>query len=213
MPKTLIIALTFIMTLFNAPSMLGKAHTIIVVRHGEADHNVSGRYNANPEHPAYIPSYLTDNGKKQVKNSAQAISHLLSQDTRIAVFASPLPRTLQTAEILAVELGLTQQTVITDNRLIETNVGHREGQEHALFNDKDPWFPDDPANYDGETTGQITERLESFYSEALSESDADALIFVTHGSPAFLFAHVIQPNVEHVRLETAGFSVFVIKDD
>ncbi|OQX33215.1 MAG: hypothetical protein B0D91_14880 [Oceanospirillales bacterium LUC14_002_19_P2] len=58
MRSVLIIALTLIMTLLNSPSMPAKEHTIIVVRHGEADHNISGRYNTNPDHPAYIPSYL-----------------------------------------------------------------------------------------------------------------------------------------------------------
>ncbi|OQX40266.1 MAG: hypothetical protein B0D91_00195 [Oceanospirillales bacterium LUC14_002_19_P2] len=157
--------------------------------------------------------YLTDNGKEQVKNSARAINTLLDKEARIALFASPLPRTVQTTEILATELGLTQQPLITDTRLRETNVGNRESLEHAQFDDKDPWFPDDPTAFGGETTDQITARLQAFYNEALSGIDADVSIIVTHGSPAFLFAHVIQPNVEHARLETAGFIVFVIQGD
>ena len=213
MRKILIIALTFIMTLLNAPSMLGKEHTIIVVRHGEADHNISGRYNTNPEHPAYSPSYLTNNGKEQVKSSARAINTLLDKEAHIALFASPLPRTVQTAEIVAEELRMTQQAITTDSRLIETNLGNREGLPHAQFDDKDPWFPDDPIAFGGETTEQITARLQAFYDETLAGSDADAFIIVTHGSPALLFAHLIQPNVAHTRLATAGFSFFVIKGD
>ncbi len=212
MPRIVIIALTLIMTLLHTTSTPAKEKTLFLVRHGEADHNINDRYSTNPEHPAYIPSYLTDNGKEQVKRTAGTINRQLNREARIALFASPLPRTVQTAEILASELRLTQHSIITDNRLIETNVGNREGQLHSQFDDKDSWFPDDPATFGGETTEQISARLQSFYDEAISDNDTDTLMVVTHGSPAYLFAHLIQPDISHARLETAGFSVFVIKD-
>ncbi|GAA4648385.1 histidine phosphatase family protein [Kistimonas scapharcae] len=213
MPRIVIIAVTLIMTLLHASSMPAKEKTLFLVRHGEADHNINGRYSTNPEHPAYTPSYLTDKGKEQVKCTADAIDTQLNREARIALFASPLPRTVQTAEILASHLRLTQHSIITDNRLIETNLGNREGQLHSQFDDKDPWFPDDPSTYDGETTEQINARLQSFYDEIISDNHTDILIIVTHGSPALLFAHLIQPDISHIRLETAGFGVFVITDE
>ena len=71
-----------------------------VMRHGEAEHNVSKTTSSDNS----VPSHLTNNGKEYIKNIAK---DLKSKNIDL-VYYSPLFRTKETAEILATELGLTK---------------------------------------------------------------------------------------------------------
>jgi probable phosphoglycerate mutase len=81
------------------------------VRHGESDYNVQGRLQGQSNLPALSPL-----GRRQSEAAATALAGRPIE----AVYASPLRRALQTAEIIARALGLE---VRTDPRLMEIHVG------------------------------------------------------------------------------------------
>ena len=91
---------------------------MIIMRHGQGQHNVDQVYNSNPQHPNYKPSPLTKMGKEQVQESARKL--LADGFTPLnieTIIVSPLQRAQETAEAL-VEAGLIRRDLIqTDARL------------------------------------------------------------------------------------------------
>ena len=104
-------------------SMTAHHSPLIVVRHGESEWNVLGKWQGRAD------TQLTDAGRAQ---AAQAAEHLLSLNVGIArVVASTLSRARETAEIIARRLGLDAPQL--DERLVETDVGPWEGlREHEI---------------------------------------------------------------------------------
>ena len=88
---------------------------IFMMRHGEAEHNVSNTISGSND----TPSHLTEKGKEEAKEAAAQL-----KDKKIdVVIASPLFRTQETAEIITEELGLDASMVISDERIVETQTG------------------------------------------------------------------------------------------
>lgn len=87
--------------------------SLLLVRHGQAQSNVSKILTSYPE---VKPMPLSEKGRKQVKESA----HALKGVPIVAIFASPLTRTQETAQIISEAVGVP---VITDVRLRETDFG------------------------------------------------------------------------------------------
>jgi broad specificity phosphatase PhoE len=91
---------------------------VYCVRHGESLHNAEGRIQGQLDVP------LSDFGRQQGEAIAEALA-ALSAD---AIYASPLIRALETAEIVARRLSLP---IRIDNRLKEINVGLFQGRLRA----------------------------------------------------------------------------------
>ena len=92
--------------------------TIYIARHGQNEDNVRGILNGHRDLP------LTDLGRQQVQQLARRI-----RDRELVfdvVYASPLDRALETAAIVATELGLAEPIVHDD--LIERNFGIMTGK-------------------------------------------------------------------------------------
>ena len=96
---------------------------IIVVRHGESEWNVLGKWQGRAD------TNLTDAGRRQALDAAR---HLATSGIAIdRVVASSLRRASETAAIIAAHLGLAVPEV--DDRLVETDVGPWEGlREHEI---------------------------------------------------------------------------------
>lgn len=96
---------------------------LIVVRHGESEWNVLGKWQGRAD------TQLTDAGRAQ---AAEAAEQLLSLNVGVTrVVASSLSRARETAEIIARRLGLDIPQL--DERLVETDVGPWEGlREHEI---------------------------------------------------------------------------------
>ena len=86
------------------------------LRHGEAVSNTTGVINAN--HDTHNP--LTELGIEQAHTEAEQLPKDIDY-----VFVSPLQRTQETADIIKKQLGLSDEQIITDERLCE----RRPGQE------------------------------------------------------------------------------------
>lgn len=95
--------------------------TIYLFRHGETDWNVEGRRQGR------LVSPLTQGGEFQAEKNAMRVRKRLSLDADVAFFASPLGRARQTALIMAKELGIPEQAIVFEPRLMECSFGVWEG--------------------------------------------------------------------------------------
>ncbi len=155
---------------------------VIVMRHAESEGNVKQIYQgAEPGTP------LTETGKEQAKNTAL---HLQSMTgiAPSALYASPLLRTQETAEIVAQAFNIP---VHTDSRLREISFGDYEGK-HINFDDltfirekrahkMNTGKVESIYHFDGmETWQESSERIQSFLDDVLARHRGETIILVTH---------------------------------
>lgn len=95
------------------------AAEIFIARHGQNEDNVNGILNGHRDLP------LTDLGRQQARELGQGIIDAGLQFD--AVYASPLSRALETAEIVSTMVNLPEPTVMPD--LIERDFGVMSGQK------------------------------------------------------------------------------------
>ena len=181
--------------------------SIIVMRHGEAQHNVEDFYNTNPNHPNYRPVSLTEKGIKQAKKTAEKLRELGLKIEATQVYVSPLPRTLQTAQAL-IKVGIvTKEAMAIDQRLIEMQMGDREGRHCSDF-PEDPWDRTFAKEYNGETEEQIMHRIQNIFQQVLLQQKANPekhFVLVTHGWPALALLKIAYGY--EVKLGHAEFKV------
>jgi probable phosphoglycerate mutase len=91
---------------------------LILVRHGETDYNRDGLALGQADAP------LNETGLRQ----AAALEFALASEKIAVIYASPLRRTMATAEAIAGPHGLS---VTADGRLIEMDIGELEGMTGA----------------------------------------------------------------------------------
>ncbi|NCX79013.1 MAG: histidine phosphatase family protein [Actinobacteria bacterium] len=101
----------------NSPSTTAGAPNVLMVRHGESEWNALGKWQGRAD------IALTEAGREQARAAADYVRTTALPVTR--VLASTLRRAHETAEIIAERLGLA--AVMTDERLVETDVGPWEG--------------------------------------------------------------------------------------
>ncbi len=124
--------------------------TLYLVRHGEAEHNVRQILDSIAGDEVYA---LTPRGREQIAAVADAIALDGSID---AIISSPMPRTRETAALIAEKTGI--EKVLYDFRLRETDFGQWEGQPIQKFFEKYP-TPETRIETDG------TDGVESFLSQ------------------------------------------------
>ena len=146
---------------------------ILVIRHGQSEGDVTdiieGRYDAE----------LTELGIKQANLMADWVAERYSIDK---IFASPLKRVSQVAEILSKRINLD---VVFDDDLMEWNTGLISGLSKEEARKKYPnpeiKFPH-TAVYEQESEIQLRMRTETVLSRLLNENPADSTIaVVSHG--------------------------------
>jgi len=145
---------------------------LILVRHGETQHNVAGIAQG------WGDSELSDRGRQQVARLAQRLKSLEID----AIYSSPLMRAMTTAETIARESGLSVQT---RDGLREMNYGRWEGQRFLEVRKNDEenyrrWISDESfACPDGESHAQVFDRVKSALG---SIGGAKRPVIVTHGT-------------------------------
>ncbi|MGB1271727.1 MAG: histidine phosphatase family protein, partial [Endozoicomonas sp.] len=122
---------------------------------------------------------------------------------------SPLPRTLETAEILMDSLKLPAACRDVDSRVIEVDAGERDGQCYRKYNDQDFWFPDNPERFGGESREQVQARVIDLVQSLLNDQQWDLehqfIVIVSHGVPLLLIQEYLGGGSD--RLETAGWEL------
>lgn len=150
-----------------------KRNDYTFIRHGEAEHNAKGILDGKLD----SKSALTEVGKGEVKESAGKLS---SFDV---IYASPLLRTKQTAELVKELIGFSGD-IIFDERIKEFDVGdfnmhpkqdfwdHIGGQSVlSRFDIKVP---------NGETYKDVRDRMSEFLYDIDSKNVGKKILVVTH---------------------------------
>lgn len=156
---------------------------LTLVRHGQTDWNLARRIQGTTDIP------LNDTGRED----ARAAARLLADDTHHAIYASPLVRARETAEIIAQELGLPSPTLSPDMR--EREFGEGEGLLVPEYLERYGDWHGLPLG--AETLHQVRDRalaaLDRIARDARRRSApvAESVIVVTHGG-------VIRSLLDHV---------------
>ncbi len=156
---------------------------LTLVRHGQTDWNLSRRIQGSTDIP------LNDTGRADARTAAGR----LGGDLHHAIYASPLRRARETAEIIAEELGLDEPTLIRDLR--EREFGEGEGLLVSEYIDRyGDWSAPVPG---AETFDDVAERtvraLDGIARDSRRRSApaAESVIVVAHGG-------VIRALIDHV---------------
>lgn len=190
---------------------------VYLVRHGQTDGNAEGRSQGHREVP------LNARGRQQ----AAAIGERLRDHPLVAVYASPLGRSVATAEAIAAPHGLQ---VRLDARLAELDHGLLDGltgeelrRDHAGFLAR--WRDDDPADLampGGESMGDAQRRMVAATEAIAAEHPDGEVAVVSHNlaTRAFLcyalgvplvafrrFRHDLASIAELERLPNGGWLV------
>jgi broad specificity phosphatase PhoE len=153
---------------------------LILIRHGETDWNVEGRYQGQADPP------LNQQGLAQARQ--------LTQELRSAsldvLYSSPLRRALKTARTLAKALDIPLHT---DPRLMEIHQGEWQTLLHTeiaarypeIFHrwQTEPWTVTIPG---GENIAQVQERVYAAVDEILARHEGQCIGMVAHRLPIAL---------------------------
>jgi broad specificity phosphatase PhoE len=180
---------------------------LLLVRHGETDWNLEGRYSGHSEVP------LNERGRAQ----ARQLAEVLRNEPLAAVFSSDLARAVETARPLA---EATRTPLRLDPRLREIDQGEWEGMlfEEIRSRFQQAWerrqqLPLEVSAPGGETVGQLQARVLEALGDILAAYPDQAVAVVSHGlALAIIRVHLeggpiqsvweaIPPNAEAVRIE------------
>ncbi|GAA4906746.1 alpha-ribazole phosphatase [Tessaracoccus lubricantis] len=149
------------------------ATRLVLLRHGETDHNAQGRFQGHADVP------LNEKGRRQ----AEAARERLATYHFDAVHTSPLSRAVETARIARPEAEL-----VMDERLMEINVGSWAGltwaEVHALMPDYEAKYADGVdfrRSPEGETLAEVVERGRPAVLEIAERHDGGSVLVVSHG--------------------------------
>lgn len=140
-----------------------KPTKLSVVRHGEAEHNLENLYSGEVGNQ----HALTSKGKSQAKAAAAQL-----KDVDV-IITSPFIRTIETAQIIASELGFTGE-IIENDLVREIGFGELEGQAYRPL----------PERMNNPTTEQLPEllsRLEEFVAQVRAQYPGKHVVVVSHG--------------------------------
>jgi len=161
---------------------------LTLIRHALTDWNASGRFQGAAD------TELNAEGRQQARRLARYVAGL---DEAATIYASPLKRAVQTAE-----LAFPGRPLELDSRLVEINFGEFEGRTELENEGHLGWaeWLDDPferAAPGGESYSQVRVRAVRWMDEVVA-SDARHVVAVTHsGTIQMLLSHVL--GVERVR--------------
>ncbi len=147
---------------------------IYLVRHGDV-HNPDGVFYER------LPGfYLSELGITQ----AHTLGKFLSDKKISAIYASPLERTNQTADIIAsYQHGLN---VIHDKRLLEVSSVKRGQKQADLAAERWNFYKPKYTKLGGEKLSDIWKRINSFFKEAVQKHKGQAIVVVSHGDPVMI---------------------------
>ena len=159
---------------------------LYLVRHGETDWNRARKIQGSTDIP------LNDTGRDQAATSGR----LLARRQWDGIYASPLSRAFETAEIIARETGLSSPVAIPT--LVERNYGTAEGMTGGEI---DRLFPNGAEVPGRETREQVAARVMPALHELAAQHPGENLIVVAHGGVIRTVLNTVDPDgrVEAIR--------------
>lgn len=185
------------------------AATLVLVRHGQTDWNVTARY------MGWIDEGLNAEGRQQ----AQRLARRLERWPFCAVYSSPLARALQTAETVAGPHSLTVQTM---PELGEMRIGDWEGMyaRDIAARYPEPWktWRTNPGDFrmpNGESLGEVRERASAAFDRIMDGAEGRLALAVTHDVVVRLLVSrcLGLGTAAYRRLEVGNASMTIIERD
>lgn len=137
---------------------------IYIVRHGQTDYNIEGRYGGRIDVP------LNDEGRKQAKIIKEKLKNIKFDK----VFSSPLIRAYETTKIIC------DNEITVDYRLIERDNGELEGKlKKDIIGNIDFNNPEEK-RYNIESITEFRKRINNFFDEITSFYKGKNVLVVTH---------------------------------
>jgi alpha-ribazole phosphatase len=171
---------------------------LYAVRHGEDDndHLIGGWEDAPID-------------KQGIKDAAEAAAFLMDKGIRYIV-SSDMKRTLETAKIIAKELGIKPSCIVTDFRLRTWNKGELNGEEKTAENKKTlGWYKDHPHQIipGGESHDQLEERSDEAFEYYLQKAREDGTyILLMHNGNIKQLQRYIEERMTGETLTSANSS-------
>jgi broad specificity phosphatase PhoE len=180
--------------------------TLFLVRNADTDFTRDGRVAGRRD------ISLSKAGRAQAEYLRDRL--VAMKQELVEILASPLPRAVETAEIMAAPFG---HGVVRDPRLTDFDAGRWEGQTHHDIGASAEYqrFLVDPVTESipgGEKIGDVRDRVVASVSQALADNELGAnILMVSHAGPLrVLLAHYLGMNLVHyhrLRLSPASMSI------
>lgn len=116
--------------------MSAPATRVLLVRHGQSEWNLSGRWQGQTDPP------LTDLGRNQARSASRSLGVV------DAIWSSDLQRAAETAAIISGELGVGP--IVLDPDLRERLAGEWQGLTRAEIDEQYPGYLEPPPDVSGE---------------------------------------------------------------
>lgn len=187
------------------------ATTLYLIRHGVTEGNGEKRYKGSIDVP------ISQEGIEQVRRLSEFIRADLCGSSLSAVYASPLSRALDSAEVIAASYGL--EPIVVDG-LKERNFGIWEGMTLAEIHEKYPgefkaWAanPLEHSPLGGESTLEVRDRIIPAVEEIIARHCDEKVAIVAHGGVnRVVLCHVLCMPLQHIfRIEQDNAAVNIIK--
>ena len=137
---------------------------IYIVRHGQTDYNVNGRYGGRLDVP------LNETGIKE----AYVVRDKLKGISFDKIYSSPLQRAYETAKIIR------DENIILDDRIIERSNGDMEGKLKSEIKETVDFNDPNEKRYNIENIIDFRKRINDFLDE-ITNLDIDGnILIVTH---------------------------------
>lgn len=149
------------------------------MRHGLSVMNKQGIFSGRNDTPLDIE------GIKQCHDAAKALEDLDID----CIVSSPMKRAIDSAKIIADEIGFSKQKIVVSDLLVERSFGPLEGTEYTQKKNLD------------ETEG--VEHSSSLIDRAklvlrlINNLEGDTVLIVSHGAMGRAIKHVIDPNIDY----------------
>ena len=137
---------------------------IYIVRHGQTDYNVMGKYGGRTDIP------LNEKGIEQ----AHELHEILKEIKFDLVFSSPLQRTLKTAKIIC------DNEIIKDERIIERYNGDLEGKSEDEVDELPNFNDPNETRYNIENIVDFRNRIYDFLKDIKEKYRGKNILIVTH---------------------------------
>ncbi len=153
-----------------------------VMRHGEAENNISEKFNTDSQHNAS----LTELGKEQVLRFSNNFNQRID-----IIISSPFLRAKQTTEIVCKQIGFPLEKVIYDKRVREWEIGSEfEGKPMinvSQYYKHDYIYTPYKEFLDGESFAQLVKRVGNYiYETDLKYKNKNILIIGHNGATVAL---------------------------
>lgn len=174
---------------------------IIVIRHGEALHNVTDVLTSSTS-PGI---YLTKRGVEQVQNSANKLA--LEKINKI--YVSPVFRTLQTAQLIGIACNIPHTKIAVEDRLREQFFGEFENRSYeeyvAYFSN-----PENALNGvvpGGEPSSKVFNRTHELLWQIAADHSQETVLLVTHSFNCSLISQCLEESYIEEQ-EQAEFRIY-----